>query len=166
MAGNRPDQPDHEVPPAVPEEHEPVGYEERDVNAWAVGRFAIGLVLLCILSLAVLVGFFRVLENQHPLAEGARPVPPQPRLQQTPVIDLKAMRDAEDQVLTTYGWVDQAHGLVRIPIDKAIDLLSQRGIPARPQTGMQTASSATVPTESGLGEIVQQPGGPLAGVAK
>jgi hypothetical protein len=87
-------------------------------------------------------------------------------LQTTPVLDLRAMRDAEDKVLNGYGWVDQSKGVVRVPIAKAIDLLAQRGLPARPQNGVQSASNATVPTESGLGEIVQQPGGPLGGVAK
>jgi hypothetical protein len=65
------------------------------------------------------------------------------------VLELKAVRDAEDQRLATYGWVDQAKGVVRIPIDRAIDLLSQRGLPARKQS--PPAAEASVPTESGLG---------------
>ncbi len=171
MAGNRPDQegpqvPPEAPPPAEPPAERPAGHESRDVNEWAVGRFAIGLVLLCILSMVVLLGFFKYLESRIPLATGVRPVPPQPRLQTTPRLDLQAMRDAEEKILTSYGWVDQSKGVVRIPIAQAIDLLAQRGLPARPQNGVQSASKASVPTESGLGEIVQQAGGPLAGAAK
>jgi len=170
MAGNRSDGGGpHEPPesPAVePPDERQLGYETRDVNEWAVGRFGIVLLLLCIFSLALLAGFFKYLENHIPLATGERPIPPQPRLEVTPLIDLKAMREAEDKILNSYGWVDQSKGVVRIPIANAIDLLAQRGLPARPQNGLQTASTASVPTESGLGEIVQQEAGPLAGGGK
>jgi hypothetical protein len=170
MAGNRHDHGEPEVRPTTAVEtpaEAQLGHEAGDVNAWAVGKFGIGLMLLCIFALALLLGFFKYLESTaNPLAEGARPTPPQPRLETTPTVDLQAMRDAEDSILTSYGWVDQAKGVVRIPIDVAIDLLSQRGLPARPQNGVQSASDASVPVESGLGEKVQQVGGPLAGVSK
>ncbi len=35
----------------------------------------------------------------------------------------------------SYGWVDQPAGVVRIPIDRAMELLAQRGLPTRPQAG-------------------------------
>jgi hypothetical protein len=174
MAENKHDRGEHEVRP--PTEVQPEGalrepmHEERDVHAWAVGKFAIGLVLFCILCLGILVGFFKYLETvfvpSPPIATDARHLPPQPRLEETPVADLKAMRDAEDKILTSYGWVDKSKGVVRIPIAQAIDLLAQRGLPSRPQNGPQTASTAIVPTESGLGPIMQQVGGPLAGASK
>ena len=97
----------------------------------------------------------------------ARRLPPMPRLQSAPITDLKDMRAAEDQILTGYGWVDQQHGVVRIPIDRAIDLLAQRGVAARPQNEPQSAAAdVSVPTESGLGPKMQRPGGPLAGELK
>src|SRR5437762_1164629 len=46
--------------------------------------------------------------------------------------DLKQLRATEDAVLTTYGWIDRKNGIVRIPIDRAMDLLLQRGLPTRP----------------------------------
>ncbi len=141
------------------------GHEERDVNAWAVGKFAIALVLVCGLVLLVLAGLFQYFLSQEgakaPPTAGTSQLPPEPRLQTTPVLDLQAIRGAEDQVLNSYGWVDRQNGVVRIPIGRAIDLLAQRGLPSRPQTGVISASNATVPTESGLGPIMQQPGGPL-----
>jgi len=39
--------------------------------------------------------------------------------------------DAEQRTLTTYGWVDRNAGIVRIPIDEAMRLTTQRGLPAR-----------------------------------
>jgi hypothetical protein len=145
-----------------------VGHEERDVNAWAVGKFAIALTLACILSLALLFGLFRYFLS----LEGGKSIdnvkaPPAPQLQTTPAKDLRAIRAAEDQLLNNYGWVDQQKGIVRLPIDRAIDLLAQKGLPSRPQTDVQTAAGdVSVPTESGLGSKMLPPGGPLAGELK
>jgi hypothetical protein len=50
--------------------------------------------------------------------------------QDTPVTDLAELRAAEDRALHTYGWVDRQHGVVRIPIDVAKDLVVQRGFRA------------------------------------
>jgi len=41
------------------------------------------------------------------------------------------MRAAQERELTTYGWVDKEKQTVRIPIDRAMELLAQRGLPAR-----------------------------------
>jgi hypothetical protein len=165
---------DPHSPHDVTEPEHPVGkFEERDVNVWAVGKFGIGLTLLCVVCLALLLGVFRYFENMtggprarvsQGIGADASKLPPEPRLEVTPITDLQEMRAAEDKVLNSYGWIDQAHGLVRIPIDRAIDLLAQHGLPARPQNDPQSAAAGvTVPTEAGLGEKMQQPGGPLAG---
>ena len=53
--------------------------------------------------------------------------PPAPRLQTLPAQDLAAVRAEEDRTLTTYGWVDEQAGIVRIPIDEAMKILAERG---------------------------------------
>jgi hypothetical protein len=149
-------------------------FEHRDINAWAIYKFGIALALLCVLATALLFGLYRyfLARQGGPMPKemvnvDARRLPPMPRLQSAPISDLKDMRAAEDQILTGYGWVDQQHGVVRIPIERAIDLLAQRGIASRPQNEPQSAAAdVSVPTESGLGPKVQQPGGPLAGELK
>jgi hypothetical protein len=58
--------------------------------------------------------------------------PPTPGLNvQEPVV-LKAFRDGEDAALHHYGWVDQGSQVVRLPIDRAKELLMERGLPVRP----------------------------------
>lgn len=42
-----------------------------------------------------------------------------------------ALYAAQNEQLNSYGWVDRSNGIVRIPIDRAMDLLAQRGLPAR-----------------------------------
>ena len=39
------------------------------------------------------------------------------------------MLQDEDSVLNHYGWVDPERGVVRIPIDRAIDVIATRGLP-------------------------------------
>lgn len=54
---------------------------------------------------------------------------PQPRLQADEVRDLNEMRAHEKRVMESYVWVDQANGTIRIPIDRALELVAQRGLP-------------------------------------
>jgi hypothetical protein len=149
-------------------------HEHSDVNVWAVGKFAIALALLSICSLAGLFALLRYFIHSEggPVPAvarryevDARSRPPAPQLEETPILDLARERAAEDKLLNSYGWVNRESGTVRIPVDRAIDLLVERGLPAR-QQNPTPASIATVPTASGLGEIMQQPGGPLGGGAR
>jgi hypothetical protein len=143
-------------------EHQP-GFEHSDVNVVAVGKYAVGLVLVTILAMGLIVGVFNVLKTMEGgAAKVVDPTKsfPEPRLQKNPIPDLKAVRAAENQVLTTYGWVDQQKGTVRIPIEQAMDLVVKKGLPVRPATPPST-EGVSVPTESGLGLKMQLPGGPL-----
>jgi hypothetical protein len=51
-------------------------------------------------------------------------LPEGPRLQGDPKRELKAMHDDEDALLGSYGWIDQAKGIVRIPIGQAMDMVA------------------------------------------
>jgi hypothetical protein len=145
-------------------------FEHRDVNIWAIGKVAIGLVLTTIASMLLVLGVFRYFEvqenaKQAPPAAGftAGKLPPEPRLLENEPANLQQYRAAENQVLNGYQWADQKKGLVKIPIDQAIDRLVQKGLPVRAQGEPQSASSSvSVPTASGLGPKMQRPGGPLA----
>jgi len=59
------------------------------------------------------------------------PQPPEPRLQTNPRGDLRALRDQEDELLNGYSWADKSAGVVRIPIERAMQLTLERGLPAR-----------------------------------
>lgn len=167
MAGSRDRHDDYSIPDlSIPANR----HEHRDVNVWAVYKFGIALAVLCVIAVALLFGLYKFLLNREggPLAKDltnvdARSLPPVPRLQPAPIADIKEMRAAEDQLLTGYGWVDQKQGIARIPVDRAIDLLAQRGIAARSEA--HAVSSVSMPTESGLGAKAPQPAGAHAGGA-
>jgi hypothetical protein len=111
------------------------GHETRDASV----RMIVGvLVLLAVgagLVCAFVYGVFVYLSDHpltttppNPLVETAREqFPPQPRLQEHPAIELQQLRGEEDQILNTYGWTDKKAGIVRIPIDRAMELAMQRG---------------------------------------
>jgi hypothetical protein len=71
---------------------------------------------------------------------------PDPRLEVDERGQLNGIRLAEENTLYSYGWVDEKAGTVRIPIDRAIDLLAQRGLPVRSQGAVSAAAAVTAET--------------------
>jgi hypothetical protein len=136
-------------------------FERRDLSAATLFYFFLSLALFVIVSSFVLKGFFTYLDRRekaveepvNPLVKNVpadtRHVPmgypetafPSPRLEQDERTQLNGILTKEDDILYSYGWVDEKAGVVHIPIDRAMDLLAQRGLPVRPQ-GLETQSPA------------------------
>jgi hypothetical protein len=122
-----------------------VDHEASDVNIRAVFGFAAGLTIATgVIAFAVFLLFqyfsARAAETtftEYPLATQASRVPPEPRLQTNPRQDLSDLQGREDQQLQSYGWVDKNTGIVRIPIDRAMQLVVERGLPTRPASERQ-----------------------------
>jgi hypothetical protein len=58
---------------------------------------------------------------------------PEPRLQVDAPNELRQMRAAEEATLNSYGWVDKEAGVVKIPVERAMEILAKKGLPARKQ---------------------------------
>src|SRR5664280_30666 len=121
--------------------HPHIGHETTDVNVWAVGKFAIGLVVVCVVSIGMLFGLLKFFQSREEtsVANTVEPTKlfPQPQLQKTPILDLKTIRAEEDKLLNGYAWVDAPKGVVRIPVDRAIEVLAKRGLPSRSVTAAE-----------------------------
>ena len=111
-------------------------HETRDVQIKPIVLCAVGLLVIMLGVLLLMDWTFDALTARRakqdiptsPLAATLQPLP-EPRLQITPAQDLRKLRAEEDAVLSSYGWVDRANGIVRMPIERAIDLLVVRGLP-------------------------------------
>lgn len=134
--------------------NEEAEFEREDLGAKPVILFLVGLTVGCLLVALLLKGMYSYLdarENRHqpalnPLVQQTRSdlrsvAPgditkfPEPRLETDEPREIRAFRVQEEQRLHSYGWVDQPAGVVRIPIDRAMELVAQRGLPTRPQVG-------------------------------
>jgi hypothetical protein len=129
------------VHPAPPP-HGPAGgpgYEKHDLPVKTITIALVVVGVLIVLGFVVSLGVFNLLSGRG--APGAPPAPPQATRNETDLrreplllVDapkgLAGMRAEENKILTTYGWTDQEAGRVRIPIDRAIALLLERGLPA------------------------------------
>ena len=114
------------------------GVYDSEIDVRAIVRFGVILALVIAVVLAgtwfLMVAFkARSVARDpapSPLPEARIPrLPPEPRLQSFPRQDLRQMREAENAVLTGYGWVDRAGGIARIPVDRAVAILLDKGLP-------------------------------------
>jgi hypothetical protein len=129
-------------------------HEHTDIEPTIAGKFAAWLAVAMLISAGIVYGTFWLFEGQEqkaqqgsqlfPLAAGQVMEPQGPRLQTQPFKDIYLLRQGEREKLTTYGWVDQASGVVRIPVDDAMRMLSERG-----------AIHSTTQTPAELNQVVQ-----------
>ncbi len=116
------------------------GHEHHDANA--KGIFAVILFLLIFgLSIhGILAGFLHSLKQMPQPKDAWRPVSPttgpkpKPLLQVSPAMDLEEFRTREEKELHSYGWLNRTAGVVRIPIERAMDLVLQEGLSSRTTT--------------------------------
>jgi hypothetical protein len=117
----------------------PGGHEERDVSLRPIVLAGLTLAVTLLLFGAgtwLLLRHYAGREARrspppNPIAASlGEPVPPEPRLQDRPVLDLRQLRAEEDAQLNGYAWVDRSAGRVRIPIEQAMELVVARGLHA------------------------------------
>ncbi len=133
------------------------GYEERDVNTRKLLYFllVIGVILmLSTLGVRWLFGHFERADLPESRVartfEYDRPLPGPPRIQADPASDISDYLNSQRDTLTTYGWVNRTQGVVRIPIDRAMQLILQRGLPTR-TTGENPATAPAAKTNTPAG---------------
>ena len=59
---------------------------------------------------------------------------------------MQSYYQSQQNLLNTYGWVDKQNGIVRLPIDRAMELLLQRGLPVRSTANPQNTAQAQTKT--------------------
>jgi len=114
--------------------------EKSDVSIRGLAKFGVALVALGIVANLLVWGMFNYFNESaeksqappRPMFKGNQ-LPPEPRLQGAPghqttaLEDIFEMRQREEKILGSYGWVDQESGIVHIPIGEAKKLILQKG---------------------------------------
>jgi hypothetical protein len=146
------------------------GFERRDIGAAGVLYFLAGLAFAGLIVHFIATGLFSYLDKQNeaqqtpvsPLVTNVptdtRHIPkeytgdyekylkenfPAPQLEINERNQLDKIRLDEEKTLSTYDYVDQNAGTVHIPIDRAMDLIAERGLPVREQSaGAATAAKS------------------------
>ena len=143
-------------------------YERRDIGIAGVLYFLVILAVICMFAAFVVRGLYQYLERRSeaeqapvsPLVTNApvdtRKLPPEykgnyaqylkenfpsPQLEISERDQLNKIRKDEDEKLATYEWIDEKAGTVRIPIDRAMDLIAQRGLPVREEPAAGTGKN-------------------------
>jgi hypothetical protein len=146
--------------PAVDPEDVEAGHELSNMSMGAVAASFAGLGAVLLLCFVVLSIWYADATGQPfrlappPSGLGNLPVgptPPAPRLETTSGEERGRINAAEEALLSQYAWVDRERGVVRIPIDRALDLIAARGLPARSEAdaaafkdqGLTSPSSAS-----------------------
>ena len=109
----------------------PNDYEGSDADPRLIGALALGIAIFLIATPFLLLAIYPGLSRAPRIVEER--LPPEPRLQVAAKADLDRLRAAENERLERYGWVDRDRGVAHIPIERAMKLLSERGLPGWPK---------------------------------
>jgi len=103
------------------------GHETRDFKPIWVGAF----VAVLVYAIVVVYMFTFTVFSHFKAGEVTQTSPglfPQPRLQIDAQSELVQMQARDRERLNSYAWIDRETGTVRIPIERAMDLVAERGV--------------------------------------
>jgi hypothetical protein len=154
MDANRPDAGGNVPPDAIVGAHGVSAEKDLVSTPIVIGLYGV-LVGLSIFAAVVVGVLFFALEKRADKRDTAaiaeagleRPqpdkIPPAPRLEIHTVGRWRTFREAEQARLSSYGWMDRGTGAVHIPIERAMDLIAERGVgPLPPAPVVMPAGAA------------------------
>ena len=124
------------------EHHDPGSYEKRDALFGPTLRAGLYILAAMFLTALLVVPMYRMLarsaakRQERPAtvlkADAAAAEPSFPRLVVSEPKALAAFHAQEDALLGSYGWVEKDRGIARMPIDEAMRIVAERGLPKFP----------------------------------
>ena len=129
-------------------------FEREDLSTRGVFAFMIGLAIVGLLIYFIIVGMYSFLDKyEHAQMSTASPLVTStgpaarvvtkeymekfkengaPMLESDERGQFKDFLLSQEDQLNSYGWVDEQGGVAHIPIERAMDLIVERGLPVRP----------------------------------
>ncbi len=160
--------------------HNGEGFEVEDLSPQGVFFFMAGLAVVGVIIYFIILGMYRFLDaydrkHQEPVnpmavssgVNASVPIEfnavrgkvektfPKPVLEYNERTQFTQELEKQDQALESYDWVDQKNGVVHIPIEQAMDLIAQRGLPVLPHG--EAAGGARTSTAGGKASVSQSP---------
>ena len=145
-------------------------FEREDLSSRAVFAFMIGLAIIGIVIYFIIVGMYSYLDNyERAQMQTASPLAPSTevtarRIEFAPghgdYVERKFKENGaplleydergqfrdfllnQEKELDSYGWVDENAGVAHIPIERAMELTVERGLPIRPQGAAETTGAS------------------------
>lgn len=113
------------------------GHQPDQVEIGTIVWFGVGLTLSVMAVFAVvwfLLMYFRgrdirTAEEQSPLMAIQDGLFPAPRLQEHPPRNLAAYHLEMEKKTESFGWVDEKAGIARIPVERALEIAAEKGLP-------------------------------------
>ena len=115
--------------------HADVSFEKADVHAttiyWYLGALAIAVVFSYVVCVFVLRATTKIAHDYDAM-------PPEPRLQgvpghgSDPQFDLREKNRQDTEANEKIGWIDQSSGIAQIPVQDAMKIIAEKGLPAVP----------------------------------
>ena len=139
-------------------------FEHEDLSTRGVFAFMIGLAIIGVVIYFIIVGMYSFLDRyEHAQMTTASPLVTSPgatsrvvtrddvekqfKENGAPMLEVDErgqLRDFlmnQEKQLNSYGWVDQSTGVAHIPIEKAMAMIVERGLPVRPPTNDTNAAA-------------------------
>ncbi len=135
------------------------GFEHQDVGVAGIVYALVGLALFCLIVHFLVTGLYHALDRyyasdsttmsplvanvpsdtRHVSKDYPQAVFPNPKLEEDEVSQFKSILAGQEETLNSYGWVDEKAGVARIPIDQAMKLIAQRGLPVLSESSSAAA---------------------------
>lgn len=124
-------------------------HEGSDVSIKSLGIFLATLAITMVITGAIVVWMFDLFLKEaeeadvppSPLAQSSEPAPPPgPLLQVAERLDLRLHRESQEKLIHETAWIDRDRGVVRIPIERAIEITAEHGFPDWPPVAQGVAA--------------------------
>ena len=150
-------------------------FEREDLSTRGVFAFMIGVAIVGVVIYFIIVGMYSFLDNyeRSQMATASPLVTTKgvmsrvvtqadmdkafkdngsPMLEVIEGVDLRKDLIDQENRLNSYGWVDKDASVAHIPIQRAMDLIVQQGLPVVPQgmTGGITTEASKAPEKKGV----------------
>jgi hypothetical protein len=139
-------------------------YEKTVVDVAGVAKSGVYLAIILIVVFVAMRFTFNEMSAMTPMGEAASPLetarqmPPAPRLQVEPQVELSDYCDSQMKSLEGYSWKDSRAGIVQIPVDRAIDLMVEHPLPARAAGDVPSGVNSKVPMTPPTADVTGQCG--------